>query len=103
MTSLECTNSVFNITKENNSFSIKIPGPWRIPNYLEDGIIDKLKNLLNLRSQNVIKLPVEEFRKRRNQIKIVDKEYKTTDLDTSKKEILEELKSVNYLDLEDIV
>ena len=26
--SFECTNSVFNITIENNSFSISIPGDW---------------------------------------------------------------------------
>ena len=28
VTSFECTNSVFNITDENNSFSISIPGNW---------------------------------------------------------------------------
>ena len=28
VTSLECTNSVFNITHENNSFSITVPGHW---------------------------------------------------------------------------
>ena len=28
VTSFECTNSVFNITNENNSFSITIPGHW---------------------------------------------------------------------------
>ena len=29
VTSFECTNSVFNITDENNSFSITIPGHWQ--------------------------------------------------------------------------
>ena len=43
-TSFQATNSVFNITEENNSFSFRVPGRWRIPIYLEDGIIDKLKN-----------------------------------------------------------
>ena len=28
VTSFECTNSVFNITDENNSFSITTPGHW---------------------------------------------------------------------------
>ena len=28
VSSFECTNSVFNITNENNSFSIIIPGHW---------------------------------------------------------------------------
>ena len=29
MTNLECTDSVFNITNENKSFSISIPGQWQ--------------------------------------------------------------------------
>ena len=29
VTSFECTNSVFKITIENNSFSITIPGHWK--------------------------------------------------------------------------
>ena len=32
VTRFEATNSVFNITDENNSFSFSIPGYWRIPN-----------------------------------------------------------------------
>ena len=40
VTSFEATNSIFNITHENNSFSISIPWRWRIPIYLEDGIFD---------------------------------------------------------------
>ena len=84
---------------ENNSFSISIPGRWRIPNYLEDGVIDKL---LKLRSQNDIELHVK-VEKKRDQTKIGDTEYKLPDFDTSKKEILQELKSANYHDLEDLV
>ena len=42
VTSFECTNSVFKITDENDSFSISIPGRWRIPNYLEDNVFDEL-------------------------------------------------------------
>ena len=30
VSSFECTNSVFNITNENNSFSITIPGHWSL-------------------------------------------------------------------------
>ena len=52
------------MTVENNSFSIIIPGRWRIPHYIEDGVIDKLKSFQNLRSQNDKKLHVEEVRKR---------------------------------------
>ena len=103
VSSFECKISVFNITNKNNSFSITVPGCWRIANYLEDGIIDKLKNLLNLRSQNDIKLHVEEVIKRGSKIKINDKNYKLLDFDTSIDEILEELKKNNYHDLEDMV
>ena len=46
------------------SFSISIPGRWRLPIYLEDVIIDKLKNLLKLKSPNDIELHVEEVRTR---------------------------------------
>ena len=54
VTSFEATISVFNITNENNKFLFSLPGRWRIPNYLEDVIIDKLSNLLKFRSQNDI-------------------------------------------------
>ena len=95
-------NSVFNITDENSSFSISIPGYWRFPNYLEVNIIDKQKNLLKLKSGNDIELHVQEVRKKVYQIKIGDKENKLSNFDTSKK-ILEEIKSSNYHDLEDLV
>ena len=38
VTSFECTNSVFNKTDENNSFSITIPGHW------ENNSTEKLLN-----------------------------------------------------------
>ena len=52
--SFEANNFVFNITDENNSFSISIPGCWRSPNYLEDGVCDKINNILKFKSQNHI-------------------------------------------------
>ena len=41
-TSFECTNSVFNITEENSSYSISIPGHWNS----EDGeeFVNELDN-----------------------------------------------------------
>ena len=44
VTSFEPTNSVFNITNENNRFSITIPGHWNS----EDGeeLINKLNEIL---------------------------------------------------------
>ena len=58
---LECTISVFNITNENNSLSITIPGHWQTKSGEET--IDELNNLLELRS---LELHVKEVRKRRN-------------------------------------
>ena len=80
VSSFECTNSVFNITNENNSFSIIIPGHYQTE-FAEKMICD-LNNLLELKS---LELHVEEFRKRGNKIKKGDNEYKLSDLDTRKK------------------
>ena len=75
----DCTNSVFNITNENNSFSIIIPGHYQTK--FAEKIIDDLNKLLELRS---LELHVEEVRKRGIKIKIGDNEYKLSDFDTKK-------------------
>ena len=80
VSSLECTNSVFNITNENNSFSIIIPGHYQ--NKSDEKTIGDLNNLLELKS---LELHVEEVRKRGNKTKIGDNEYKLSDFDTQKK------------------
>ena len=98
VSSLECTNSVFNITNENNSFSIIIPGHYQ--NKSDEKTINDLNNLLEFKS---IELHVEEVKKRGNEIKIGDKEYKLSDFDNQKYEIIEELKNAKYNDLEDLV
>ena len=58
VSSFECTNSVFNITNENNSFSIIIPGHYQ--NKSDEKTIDDLNKLLELKS---LELHVEEFKK----------------------------------------
>ena len=98
MSSFECTNSVFNITDDNNSFSIIIPGHYETE--FAEKIIDDLNKLLELKS---LELHVEEVRKRGNIIKIGGKEYKLSDFDNQKYEILEEFKKVGYNDLKDLV
>ena len=98
VSSFECSNSVFNITNENNSFSIIIPGHYETE--FAEKIIDNLNKLLELKS---LELHVEEVKKRGNKIKIADKEYKLSDFDNQKYEIIEELKNVKYNDLEDLV
>ena len=94
----ECTNSFYNITNENNSFSIIIPGHYLTES--AEKTIDELNKLLELRS---LELHVKEVRKRGNKIKIGDNEYVLSDFDTQKNEILEELKNVKHNDLEDLV
>ena len=64
-------NSVFNITNENNSFSITIPGCWQTES--AEKTINELNKLLELKSQ-YSKLHVNEVRKDRIKIKIGDNE-----------------------------
>ena len=64
VTSFECTNSVFNITDKNNSFSIILPGYYQ--NGSAEKAIDDLNKLLELRS---LELHVKEVRKRGNKRK----------------------------------
>ena len=89
----DCTNSVFNITHENNSFSILIPGHYQ--NKPLEKTIDNLNKLAELKS---LDLHIEEVRKRGNKLKKGDIENKLTDFDTHKNEILEELQNVKYND-----
>ena len=98
VSSFECTNSVFNITDENNSFSTIIPGHYQ--NKSDEKTIDDLNKLLELKS---LESHVDEVRKRGNKIKIGDNEYQLSDFDTQKNEILEELRNVENNDLEDLV
>ena len=94
----ECTNSVFNITNENNSFSIIIPGHYETESAQKT--IDELNNLLELRSQNGIELHVEQVRKKGL---ILINDYSLSSLGMFKDGILEELKNEKYNDLEDLV
>ena len=94
----DCTNYVFNITNENNSFSIIIPGHYQ--NESAGKTIEELNKLLELKS---LELHVEEVKKRGTKIKIGDNEYKLSDFDTQKNVIVEELKNVKYNDLKDLV
>ena len=59
VSSFECTNSVFIISNENNSFSIIIPGHYQ--NESVEKTMDDLNKFLELKS---LALHVEEVRKR---------------------------------------
>ena len=58
VTSFEATNSVFNISSENNSFSFSTPGHWNSKDGEE--LINKLNKLFELRSENDVDLHVKE-------------------------------------------
>ena len=94
----DCTNSVYNITNENNSFSIIIPGHYETE--FAEKTIDELNKLLELKS---LELHVAEVRKRATKIKLGDNDYKLSDFGTQRNEILAELKNIKYNDLEDLV
>ena len=96
--SFECTNFVFNITNENNSFSIIVPGRYETES-AEKTIIE-LNKLLELRSQNGIELHVEQVRKKGL---ILINDYSLSSLGMFKDEILEALKNAKFNDLEDMV
>ena len=98
VSSFQCTKSVFKTTKENSSFLITITGHSQTKS--AEKTIDELNKILELRS---LELHVKEVRKRGQNIKLGDNEYKLTNYDTQKNWILEELKNVKYNDLEDTV
>ena len=70
--SFEATNSVFNITNENDSFPITIPRYWTSRGGA--ATINKLRELLALRKLTDIKLHVGEVRKRGNVKKTDEKQ-----------------------------
>ena len=90
VSSFECTNSVFNMTEDNNSFSIIIPGHYQ--NKSDERTIDDLNKLLEFKS---LELHVKKVRKRCDKIKTEDNEYNLSDFDSQKHEIIEELKMLN--------
>ena len=86
----ETTNSVFNITNGNNSFSITIPGHCESKD--AEKTFDELIELLELRS---LELHVKEVRKSGIKIKIGDIENNLSDFDTKKTRYLKNEKKNN--------
>ena len=98
LTLFDCTNSVFNITNENNSFSISITGHWQ--NKSDDIPVNELNRLLELRSQCDFDLQFEQVRKN---VLILINDYSSSSFDTFRVEIFLEIKKANYYDLEHLV
>ena len=102
VTLFDFTNSVFNITNENNSLSIIIPGHYQ--NKSDQINIERLNTLLERRSENGIELHVEEVKYRGYLISLGGEQYKISDLGNQKEEILEKLKKYStYQSLNDMV
>ena len=92
VSSFDCKNCVFNITNENNSFSIIIPCHHQTE-FAEKRISD-LNNSLEIKFPELL---VKEVRKRRNTVKIGDNETMNINYQTlilKQNEILEKLKIV---------
>ena len=62
MTSFEATNSVFNITNENNSFSITIPGQWDSKS--AEKFFDELNNYKSLGLKMLLNYMLNKLEKR---------------------------------------
>ena len=101
VTSLKFKISVFNITKENRSFLISIPGHWNS----EDGeeLNNKLNKLIKIKSENDIDLHVKEVEKGGTRIEKGNSGYNSAGFDHFEGALLSELKRVKYRDVEDIV
>ena len=98
VSSFDATNSAFNITNQNNSFSITTPGHWNSES--AEKTIDELVKLIDLRSENDIDLHVQQVRKKGI---ILIKDYSLSSLGTFKSEILGEMKKSKYNDHEDML
>ena len=77
------------MTDENISFSIGTPGYWGIPNYLPDGVFDRLKEFMELRSENDIELYVKDVEKRGARMEIENSGYKLAGFDHLKVKYLQ--------------
>ena len=101
VTFFEATNSVFNITNENNRFSISTPGFWS-PKGIEE-TMNRLHIILNLKSKKHFELNVKEMAKRGTRIKKDNNGYKFADFDHFKSEILAKIKRRKIKSFEDMV
>ena len=101
LSSFECTIFVFNIIDESNSFSISRPSYWT-PEGGEEHI-NKLNELLDLRSENDIELHVKDVEKRGNLIEIGNRDYNLAASDHFKSQMLADLERLIYRELEDMV
>ena len=79
-------NSVFNNIEDHNSFFVSTPRYWT-PKGTEE-FINRLREFLELRSQNVVELHVKEVEKRSTSLETENGGYYLTGFDHFKCEIL---------------
>ena len=96
VSSIECTNSVFNINNENNSFSITIPGHWNSESAKKP--VEKLKKLLEIDKKD-LSFYIAAVREKNRKIYLGEDEYDLSDLDNNllRNEIFEKSKKMNIL------
>ena len=102
VTSFEATNSVLFKLMKTIVFQVLNLDSGGFPT-ITDGIIDRLKELLELLSQNDIEIHVREFKKRDTRRKKENSGFNVAWLHHFKNEILVELRRVKYHDPEDIL
>ena len=97
VSSFDFTNSVFNITNENNSFSITIPGHWNSESAQKT--VEKLRKLLELDKKD-LSLHIAAVREKGQKIYKGEDVYDLSDLDNSllRNQIFEKLKRNKYTD-----
>ena len=83
VSSFECTNSVFNITNENNSFSITTPGHWNSES--AEKTVENLRELLALDKKD-LSLHIAEVREKSRKIYLGEDGYDLSDLNKSLEE-----------------
>ena len=101
VTSFEAMNSVFNITDKNTNFAFSSPSYW-VPVGGEE-LINKLKKILEVRSQNDIQLHGKDFEKRGTRIEIGNSGYDLAGFDHCKSETLVEVGRLKNKDLYNMV
>ena len=87
VTSFEAYISAFKKTNRTNTLSISTPGYW-FPKAGGEETISKLKEILELRSQNDSELHVKKFDRRQQWIETASYTYSSTDFDAFEKKQL---------------
>ena len=85
--SFETTNFVFNIPDENNGYSIRTAGHFILEGRKEN--VDKLNEILELRSQNDFDLHVKEVGERGTRIELEQNGYNLTGFEHLKMKFLQ--------------